>query len=256
MERLTARTRDNVVYMTKCAKNCPVHGNHDCASDCSNMWYIIEKLAEYEDLEDELDKKFSRCLTVKGIVNSVIEFCDQKEKDEELAECLLITNDDVRKYKRWKEAEEQGLLLRLPCKVGDILYVIDTDEKIDNLGIMPYTIDNIVILNTREVLFKYDNYDGVICYLENIITDKPYLDYYRVFLTKSEAEQELAKMKEQYDEKQSLIDFFETDDYKKKNWSMHMDITMDRDMSQEHAEKVIFSALRSAGMKGHKGGIS
>jgi hypothetical protein len=56
--------------------------------------------------------------------------------------------------------------------------------------------------------------------------------------------------------KQSTIDFFETDDYKKKNWSIHMDITMDRDMSQEYAERVIFSALRSAGMKGHKGGIS
>lgn len=35
-----------------------------------------------------------------------------------------------------------------------------------------------------------------------------------------------------------------------------MEVTMDRDMSYEEAEKVIFNALRSAGMKGHKGGIS
>lgn len=56
--------------------------------------------------------------------------------------------------------------------------------------------------------------------------------------------------------KQSPIDFFEIDDYRKKNWSIRMDITMSRDMSQEEAEKIIFSALQSAGMKGHKGGIS
>jgi hypothetical protein len=56
--------------------------------------------------------------------------------------------------------------------------------------------------------------------------------------------------------KHSPIDGFETDDYKKKNWYIRMDITMDRDMSQEYAERVIFSALRSAGMKGHKGGIN
>jgi hypothetical protein len=55
---------------------------------------------------------------------------------------------------------------------------------------------------------------------------------------------------------QSPIDFFETDDCKKKNWTIRMDITMDRDMSQEDVERTIFSALRSAGMKAHKGGIS
>jgi hypothetical protein len=49
---------------------------------------------------------------------------------------------------------------------------------------------------------------------------------------------------------------FESTDYKKKNWTIRMDITMDRDMSQEDVERTIFSALRSAGMKAHKGGIS
>lgn len=43
---------------------------------------------------------------------------------------------------------------------------------------------------------------------------------------------------------------------KKRNFTIRMDITMDREMSYEEAEKVIFSALRSVGMKGHCGGIS
>ncbi|MBO5373721.1 MAG: hypothetical protein J6A75_13530 [Lachnospiraceae bacterium] len=94
----------------------------------------------------------------------------------------------------YEDAEEQGLLLKLPCKVGDTLYRIDTDEKIENVEIEPFFIEYIVICEKGDVLFKYDAYDGVICNLENIITDKPYLDYYRVFLTKEEAEQALRLM--------------------------------------------------------------
>ena len=34
-----------------------------------------------------------------------------------------------RKLKEYEDAEEQGLLLRLPCKVGDAVYLIDKDEN-------------------------------------------------------------------------------------------------------------------------------
>jgi hypothetical protein len=34
-----------------------------------------------------------------------------------------------------------------------------------------------------------------------------------------------------------------------------MDITLDKEMSHEDAERTIFQALRSAGMTAHKGGI-
>lgn len=93
------------------------------------------------------------------------------------------------------EKEEQGVLMKLPCKVGDTLYRIDTDERMENIEIEPFIIEYIVICENEDVLFKYDAYDGVICHLENIITDKPYLDYYRVFLTKEEAKQKLAELK-------------------------------------------------------------
>lgn len=43
---------------------------------------------------------------------------------------------------------------------------------------------------------------------------------------------------------------------KKAKYTIHMDITMDRELSQEEAEKVIFSALRRVGMKVHCGGIN
>ena len=43
---------------------------------------------------------------------------------------------------------------------------------------------------------------------------------------------------------------------KQKKFNIHMDIEMDREMYLDEAEVVIFNALRRAGMKAHKGGIS
>lgn len=94
----------------------------------------------------------------------------------------------VSELKVYKDFEEKGKLLKLPCAVGDRIYRIDMDEKLESREIEIYEIDNIVILSDGTVLLKYDSYDGVICELENIITDKPYLDFYRCFLTREEAE--------------------------------------------------------------------
>ena len=43
---------------------------------------------------------------------------------------------------------------------------------------------------------------------------------------------------------------------KKKKFSIRMDITMDKEMSYEVAERTIMNALRQAGMVGHCGGIN
>lgn len=107
---------------------------------------------------------------------------------------IMHTGNAIRKLAEYEDLEEQGLLLKLPCKVGDTLYRIDTDEEIEKAEIEHCTIDNIVICEDGEVLFKDDAYDGVICHLENIITDNPYLDFYRVFLTQAEAEEALKRM--------------------------------------------------------------
>lgn len=40
-----------------------------------------------------------------------------------------ITFKVLQKLGKYEDAEEQGLLLRLPCKVGDAVYLIDKDEN-------------------------------------------------------------------------------------------------------------------------------
>ena len=51
------------------------------------------------------------------IPNSFISSADCAEKYEQVAKWL-------KELKSYKEAEEQGLLVRLPCKVGDTVYKI------------------------------------------------------------------------------------------------------------------------------------
>ena len=101
----------------------------------------------------------------------------------------------LQKLAEYEDLEEQRKLLKLPCAVGDTVYVIDTDERLTEKGIKIYDIDNIVITSDGTIFLKYDAHDGIICELENIITDKQYLDFYRCFLTREEAEAALKELK-------------------------------------------------------------
>ena len=92
----------------------------------------------------------------------------------------------------YEDAEEQGLLLRLPCKVGDVVYQISENF------IEPCTVETIF-------LGKYMDRNGNCCNMAEIYYDRddcPYVStaiYFTdigetVFLTKEEAEQKLKEM--------------------------------------------------------------
>ena len=85
------------------------------------------------------------------------------------------------RLKAYEDAEEQGLLLRLPCKVGDTLWWTnaygDLCSSEVNSMFIEHGIDGIVI-------------ETLICNINEKEIGKT------VFFTKEEAEQALAKMKE------------------------------------------------------------
>ena len=105
------------------------------------------------------------------------------EQHEKLAEWL-------EELKSYKEAEEQGLLLRLSCKVGDTVYRVNVGAK---QPIIPMTVSEIHFLcykNERAVRFDAIGKEdmGESCYrLEDIGRI--------VFLTRKEAEKKLEAMK-------------------------------------------------------------
>ncbi len=96
----------------------------------------------------------------------------------------------LEELKSYKEAEEQGLLVRLPCKVGDTVYRVNAGAK---QPIIPMTVSEIHFLcYKKERAVRFDAIGkedmGESCYrLEDIGRI--------VFLTREEAEKKLEEMK-------------------------------------------------------------
>lgn len=169
MNRLTERTGEGQAIPCMDLKN---NGHQKC----------MERLAEYEDFEEIFRSKMTD------------DACDFLNDKEEFAKWIDRNKWITKKCDEYARAEEQGKLLKPPCTVGDTVYVVDTDERLSDKGIKAYDINNIVITSDGTILLKYDYHDGVICELENIITDKPYLDFYRCFLSQEEAKAALKEL--------------------------------------------------------------
>lgn len=94
------------------------------------------------------------------------------------------------KLQDYEDMEEEGTLLKLPCKINDIVYTVDKSKQI---------IKSMKICNIQITTYK-------IIYFNWIANEKPYtynktgffLDDLNktVFLTKEAAEEELKKMEE------------------------------------------------------------
>lgn len=93
----------------------------------------------------------------------------------------------VNRLAKFEDLEEQGLLVRLPCKVGDTLYCIDN-------GIVELLIVNSFrIYNLNRIEIDFENASGfTLCTFSGEL-DEGY------FLTCKEAEKKLAEMKGEHD---------------------------------------------------------
>ena len=110
-----------------------------------------------------------------------------------MGECLddncSLMLDACKKLATYEDLEEQGLLVRLPCKVGDMVYRVNAGAK---QPIIPMTVSEIHFFcykNERAVRFDTIGKEdmGESCYrLEDIGRI--------VFLTREEAEKKLEEM--------------------------------------------------------------
>ena len=96
----------------------------------------------------------------------------------------IFVGELVDKLAEYEQAEEDGLLLRLPCPIGTTVYIVNH-----------YWIDEGHICGIAES-------DDVDCFCYKVYCDPDYYDMVALvefnktwFLTKAEAEQALAKMK-------------------------------------------------------------
>ena len=96
------------------------------------------------------------------------------------------------KLKDYEDLEEQGLLMKLPCKVGDTVYAYCSE-----FGILPYVVDCIVI--NEHITFQCSSYSNPIgdCPSECLDEIEPDITDFgkTAFLAQAEAEQKLKEMK-------------------------------------------------------------
>ncbi len=96
----------------------------------------------------------------------------------------------LNKLAEYEDLEEQGLLLRLPCKVGDTVFPIFkyTNSGEWSIGKGKYIVTDVYLNINRPPVFKITDMYGTAKLSDFGKT---------VFLTKSEAEEELRKMKKE-----------------------------------------------------------
>ena len=160
-------------------------------------WKLIceEKDREIARLKEELErvKRMERLTerelnSLGGVYYGECHFtdCDGNCKD-----CEVQYKADL-KLKEYEDLDEQGLLLKLPCKVGDVVFIVSQHLDVNTLE-QSHKILERRIHSTRgnrlnPLIYITTNEDGS----ERNFT--PSAIGKRVFLTKAEAEKALAEM--------------------------------------------------------------
>lgn len=108
-----------------------------------------------------------------------------------IAECRYYNYEDFQKLAKkladYEDKQEQGLLIELPCKVGDTLYQIGKGWYQIGTDITEFTVTAITISKDRIIIsVENENQMGFSVSIDCIGK--------RLFLTYSEAEETLAKM--------------------------------------------------------------
>lgn len=95
--------------------------------------------------------------------------------------------DILEKLAEYEDLEEQGLLLRLPVKAGDIVYIISRNNEIIPLNVHGINIrkDDFAILAKNEKCRGYS--------ILELLSKYESVDW---FLTKAEAEQKLKELRD------------------------------------------------------------
>ena len=199
MERLTTNKNVSDMGIVELALNC--------------CYIAKDGSGRYRDYEIDMDERdFVRKLTTT-LVGEDLPLQDESFDEEMMDNLGIDPFADVRgliaifyrnmwamaelreKLKRYEDAEEQGLLLRLPCKVGDTLYRVNkgAKEPVIMMRVIQLYIKQIHKDRTVMRIDAINDADmGESCYLPCDIGE-------RIFLTREEAEAKLKEMEDSHD---------------------------------------------------------
>ena len=110
--------------------------------------------------------------------------CKEVCEEHKCSNCPI--NKVINKLAKYEDTEEQGLLLKLPCNIGDKLYTVEEWLDTGELSVLEYTFNGIERAGYR--LMYEDNEEDITVFGFDEIGKT-------VFLSKSEAEQALERRK-------------------------------------------------------------
>lgn len=119
MSRLTKQF-DSGVGHNECHDSCMTCNG----APCELAQAMIDKLAHYEDLEEQLEKLYGGKMPLDEVVENLNRIVQNGE--EKLDYARILTNAEAEKWDKWKDLEKQGRLIELPCAVGDTVYLISS----------------------------------------------------------------------------------------------------------------------------------
>lgn len=89
---------------------------------------------ELVQVESALMKMFNGYLSTKDITKAFIEFHEENFKNEQTARAIILTNAEAVRYEKLKEEEKNGLILHIPCKIGDDVFYLSPTYEIIRKG--------------------------------------------------------------------------------------------------------------------------
>lgn len=113
------------------AVGCPYHQNtYGCCFEDGELYWLkdvaelLEELKSYKGLEERLHKIFGEesTFSLADVIDTLETKLSEPDKKHPV-NARILTYEEADKWQEYKNLEEQGLLVRLPCKVGDIVYV-------------------------------------------------------------------------------------------------------------------------------------
>ena len=82
----------------------------------------LEELKEYKELEEQLSVMFGGDCKLSDVVESLEKQITEPDKDHPV-NARILTYEDAEKWNEYKQLEEQGRLIKLPCKIGEKVYI-------------------------------------------------------------------------------------------------------------------------------------
>ena len=194
MERLTRRLNNNKIVAIK-GDDCNYSAHSfDCqiSEGRKRLRTALEKLADYEDLEERLHKIFGEesTFSLADVIDTLETKLSEPDKKHPV-NARILTYEEANKWQEYKDLEEQGLLVKLSCKVGDMVwdndfgYLEPYEIKAFSYGYCDSYVEPGIGIED-EIIFYYENYT------RSITGAFPMSEIGKtVFLTREEADKKL-----------------------------------------------------------------